>query len=75
MIRSMNEALAMLFLTESASMYTPIGLPDWPSEESDIAPVWTQHIAHDKRARLYQDESYIASLLASQFETATLGMR
>lgn len=71
----MNEALTMLYLIESASLYTPMSLPDWPTDEGINAPSWTQHISQDKRTRLYEDESYMTAILASQFETATLGMR
>jgi hypothetical protein len=69
----MNESLSLLLLTQTSSLYTPLALPDWPL--GGAAPAWTQHLRQDRRVRIQNDEDYASVLLASQFETATLGMR
>lgn len=72
-IRAMNESLSLLLLTEASSLYTPLALPEWSGIEA--APAWAQHLRQDRRIRIQNDEDYASALLASQFETATLGMR
>ncbi|CAO1634430.1 unnamed protein product, partial [Sympodiomycopsis kandeliae] len=74
-IRSMNEALSLVMAGETASLFTPLNLPKWSAEEGDSKPQWANHLRSDIRSKLYDDEAYWTSLLASHFETATLGMR
>lgn len=57
---------------EGTSLFTPLNLPQWPHDET---PQWARHLRSTKRQKLYEDESYWSSLMSSQFETATLGMR
>lgn len=73
-IRSMNEALSLVMMGEGSSLFTPMNLPEWPTE-GESRPAWANHLRSDRRKKLYSTESYWTSLLASHFETATLGMR
>lgn len=76
-IRSMNETLSLLMAVEATSLYTPLSVPDLAQES--VQPTWSQHLRDDARIRMQNSdrpESRISTaLLASQFETATLGAR
>lgn len=68
-VRSMNEALSLLLLTESLSLYVPMAVP------RDIELPWARHLRDNKKPSTVEDPYYASSILASQFETVTLGAR
>ncbi|CAO1616273.1 unnamed protein product [Parajaminaea phylloscopi] len=77
-IRSMNRALSLLTSVDSLSLLTPVRLPSADVHTSQ-SPSWTQHLTDDIRQHVQkgvaEDTDVCAAILASQFETATLGAR